>query len=80
MSAGHWLKREFYTRKTRKVFGHYQELQGNEPSNRTSSKSATDEPVMKPQGLFQQLQSKGVWVAIILAVAIVLAYCIIHFT
>lgn len=80
MSAGHWLKREFYIRKTRKVFGHYKDIYGKENSQRAAGNSAADEPVVKPQSLFQHLQQKGIWVAIILGAALIMAYCIINFT
>lgn len=80
MSAGHWLKREFYVRQTRKVFGHYNNIYGNDVAHRTHHEDARpNEPVMKPLSLFQRLQHNGIIVFTILAVALGVAYVVINF-
>lgn len=79
MSAGHWLKREFYLRQTRKVFGHYQDIYGKETSHRATDNPAPDEPVVKAQSWLQHMQSKGLWVGVLLAIALAVAYCVEHF-
>jgi hypothetical protein len=80
MSAGHWLKREFYVRKTRKVFGHYNDIYGNDLANRTQHTDPhPNEPAVKPQSLFQHLLNKGIMVFAILVAALGAAYVVINF-
>lgn len=74
MSYGHWLKRDFYLRSTKKPFGHYQKVYGNDvPKREAHSGSEAPKPSM-----LQHIATKGIGVGVVLAMAILMALAVVN--
>ncbi|CAN5256658.1 hypothetical protein BH09BAC1_BH09BAC1_11750 [soil metagenome] len=73
MSYGHWLKRDFYLRKTKKPFEHYNKVYGKDMPERQDAQPSQRELNPKPLSLLQRISTKGVGVGIVFLVAIVIA-------
>lgn len=73
MSYGHWLKRDFYLRKSKKPFEHYQKVYGKDLPEHQDAQPSQRELNPKPPSLLQRTSTKGIGVGIVFLVAMIIA-------
>jgi len=76
MSYGHWLKRDFYLRKNKKPFEHYNKVYGNDMPEHQDNQVSKRELKPTPQSLLQRISTNGIGVGIVFLIAIIVAVII----